>query len=186
LTRAVIEERIEEIIGASRESGLLVEVDIRAPLGLAELAGYEATYKCSLPEDYRNFVLSMNGFELCFHLMSVTPDRSLVYNFGVLGVPLIFAETQAFRAKILQQIRENEDPQRSLPERSREIVNRSLLVSRYETLILPETSEVFHVDKENMFLDDFLVKIADSFSNYLNDALQTTLENRGDPPAAYH
>jgi hypothetical protein len=36
-----------------------------------------------------------------------------------------------------------------------------------------------------MFMKDFLIKIADSFSDFLMESLRSTIENRGIPPTAY-
>jgi len=189
LTRAIVEPIIEEIVAVSRDAGKYVkhvEYEIGNPLPLDDLVRYEKSSECAFPSDYREFVQSMNGFILRFY--SMTPDgrpRSHLYDFQVLGVPEIFVETTAFRREILQEARDDETEEFPFPERGRTLVESSLLLCPRSTIFHPRTSEVFRMSRINMFMKDFLIKIADSFSDFLMESLRTTLENRGIPPTAY-
>jgi hypothetical protein len=189
LTRAIVEPIIEEIVAVSRDAGkyaMHVEYEIGNPLPLDDLVRYEKSSECVFPSDYREFVQSMNGFILRFY--SMTPDgrpRSHLYDFQVLGVPEIFVETTAFRREILQEARDDESEEIPFPEQGRALVESCLLLCPRSTIFHPRTSEVFRMSRINMFMKDFLIKIADSFSDFLMESLRTTLENRGIPPTAY-
>jgi len=188
VTRAIVEPILEEIVAVSRGAGEYVkhvEYEVGNPVSLDDLLRYENSSEFVLPRDYREFLQAMNGLVLrCY---STAPDgtpRSLLYTLKILGIPEILVKSRDFRKKILDESREDESPRFPFPERSRSLVESSLLLCPRNTLLHQDTSGVFRMSRINMFNEDFLTKIADTFPDFLMGSLQSTLEHRGIPPTA--
>ncbi len=189
MIRTIVEPILEKIVAVSRDAGknaTHVEYNVGDPLPLEDLLRYEKSSECVFPSDYREFVQSMNGFIMRFYM--ITSDgrpHAHLYDFQVLGVPEILVETTTFRSEILRWAGEAESEEIPFPEQSRALVETCLLLCPRSTILDPRTSEVFRTSRINMFMDDFLIKIADSFSDFLMESLRSTIESGGSPPTAY-
>ncbi len=84
----------------------------------------------------------------------------------------------------MEEARDDETVEFPFPESSRALVESSLLLCPRNTIVHQSISEIFRMSRINMFNEDFLIKIADSFSEFLMQSLRSALEKRGIPPTA--